>query len=344
MDIKDQIKELKQNLQNRDTWLVFLGAGASKNAGIPTMVELSDGIIKSLKSKTDNNSKLLKIIHENIGKSKSNVNVENLLEELYRLKWIRANNANLEMTFPDLKNISDTIIDESIKIIKDYVTDIVKKDFSHEDYKEFISYWFKGSKKINIFTTNWDLLIENACDELLKDNKLYISCNNGLRGLYNKKLDFDSYNVKSQKEGDSINEVTLFKLHGSIDWQLEDDDIYVNNKTKTDYPIMIYPTPAKVKESLGYPYNELFRILNEKISDQNTSKYLLAIGCSFPDDHINSIIKQAFKRKKSDFNLYTINPSLKRDVLIKIFGDYKGIAEPINMKFNDFIKELKGVI
>ncbi|MEQ2401621.1 SIR2 family protein [Peptoniphilus hominis (ex Hitch et al. 2025)] len=88
-------------------------------------------------------------------------------------------------------------------------------------------------KRVNIFTTNYDLLFERAFDEFLFNNPL-IYFNDGSRGFFNKSINnknfylnvtHSGYNDNYRREVPTIN---LFKLHGSLSWKLEDNRILVN--------------------------------------------------------------------------------------------------------------------
>ena len=85
----------------------------------------------------------------------------------------------------------------------------------------------------------------------------------------------------------------LVKLHGSISWVREKNDIWEKDyKTLADYEtVMIYPTPMKDRSTLMTPYSDLFRVMENKLMQQNT--ILITIGYSFSDDHINRIILNA---------------------------------------------------
>lgn len=82
-------------------------------------------------------------------------------------------------------------------------------------------------KRINIFTTNYDLLFEKTFDQFLINNPLTYF-NDGSRGIFKKYISnknfylnvtHSGYNDNYRREIPTIN---LFKLHGSISWKLSD--------------------------------------------------------------------------------------------------------------------------
>ncbi len=153
-----------------------------------------------------------------------------------------------------------------------------------------------------IFTPNYDLAFENACE------KIGVSYNNGFRGVHMRKFDPDTFHNETyikQDSGDKGKRIAtylnIYKLHGSISWQYAEsiNDLYnlkeiqiSDTSKKTDFvfdSLMIYPIQTKKSYSLDLPYSELFRNFSKCLTEtQNT---LVVIGYSFLDEHINDIIR-----------------------------------------------------
>lgn len=90
----------------------------------------------------------------------------------------------------------------------------------------------ESPKRINVFTTNYDLLFERAFDDFLFNNPL-IYFNDGSRGVFTKyvsnknfylNVTHSGYNDNYRREVPTVN---LFKLHGSLSWKLFKDKIIV---------------------------------------------------------------------------------------------------------------------
>lgn len=90
----------------------------------------------------------------------------------------------------------------------------------------------ESPKRINIFTTNYDLLFEKAFDEYIYENPL-IYFNDGSRGVFKRyisnknfylNITHSGYNDNYKREVPTVN---LFKLHGSLSWELDNDRIFV---------------------------------------------------------------------------------------------------------------------
>jgi len=58
-----------------------------------------------------------------------------------------------------------------------------------------------------------------------------------------------------------------------------------------DELLLIYPTPQKEADTLGYPYSEMFRWFGMSLAEPETA--LLSIGYSYSDEHLNRLVYQA---------------------------------------------------
>lgn len=102
-------------------------------------------------------------------------------------------------------------------------------------------------KRINIFTTNYDLLFEYSFDDFLLDNPL-IYFNDGSRGVFKKYISNSNYYLNVSHSGYNDNykrevpTVNLFKLHGSLSWMVDNGRIMI---TKCSLPIFEIATFLK---------------------------------------------------------------------------------------------------
>lgn len=158
-------------------------------------------------------------------------------------------------------------------------------------------------ERLNIFTTNYDRLIEygaDFCGLHLLDRFV-----GGLEPIFRaSRLDIDMhYNPPGIRGEPRYLEgvVRLTKLHGSLDWVNENGFIKkialpFGAPAIPERPqplgadaIMIYPTSAKDRETAEYPYVELFRDYAAAVCRPNS--VLVTYGYGFGDDHINRTIK-----------------------------------------------------
>lgn len=179
-------------------------------------------------------------------------------------------------------------------------------------------------RRANIFTLNYDTLIEQACDAegaVLVDGFV-----GTLRRVFRpESYDIDFYFPAQTTEGRVHRfdrALHLYKLHGSITWHRCDQDwnnpfglyatFYDQNTRKDD--VLIYPSPLKYGQTLGMPYSELFRRFGNAIAQPQSA--LFVIGYGFGDDHVNALIWQAIAIPS--FTLVVVDPDPKNDFVAKL--------------------------
>ena len=164
-------------------------------------------------------------------------------------------------------------------------------------------------RRANIFTLNYDLAFEYACDELGIE---YI---NGFVGFNERNFRPEVYNYDFFFPGDTTEGkvrriervIKYYKLHGSLNWVYKNQNknnpyglyeipielvrMKLTNETNNLGDIMIYPTSSKKEYTLNFPYSELFRKFADRL--QQPEAVLFVVGYSFYDEHINDIIYQA---------------------------------------------------
>ena len=190
-------------------------------------------------------------------------------------------------------------VDNYVPFPIDYIAD--KLDM-HELFINKIISRKETLNRPKIFTPNYDLAFENACE------KIGVSYNNGFRGVHMRKFDPDTFTNETYIKQDSVEKgkriatyLNIYKLHGSISWQYAENindlynlkEIQISDTLKKDDfsldSLMIFPIQTKKSYSLDLPYSELFRNFSKCLTEsQNT---LVIIGYSFLDEHINDIIR-----------------------------------------------------
>lgn len=161
--------------------------------------------------------------------------------------------------------------------------------------------------RLNIFTTNYDRLIEAGAD--VAGLRLIDRFVGVLSPVFrSSRMDVDMHYNPPGIRGEPryLEGVARFtKLHGSLDWIHVGNDIrriglpFGAEKLKpfldvaglnADYSsVMIYPNSAKDRETAEYPYVELFRDFAAALCRPNST--LVTYGYSFGDDHINRVIR-----------------------------------------------------
>ena len=304
MDRTD-INNIKKILKS--TYLSFLfGAGTSYHEvdgkqHYPLMKHLVEGIVN------DSGFKAYKqYFDENISQR---VIVKNIIDT-----YLLCDEANIETFLSFLEGsdnyITDTDVKEKTKELQKCVKAYILNRIESSDESTIVdiySKFYKSLRKLkeqtsfpeqsfNVFTTNYDMLNEISMENI---GTHYYS---GFNGLVNRKFNItyygskyvNSYNIKNSQFILDDNHINLYKLHGSISWQIVDGDLYEFNPKKVEIsnPEIIYPSVSKFDNTnLITYYSALMREFSNSICKKDST--LVVCGTSLRDEHINKIIENA---------------------------------------------------
>ena len=208
--------------------------------------------------------------------------------------------------------------------------------------------------RLNIFTTNYDRLIE-AGAELAGLHLLDRFLGNLMPIFRSSRLDLDMHYNPPGIRGEPryLEGVARFtKLHGSVDWVQIDNDIrriglpfgacdinpYLQApgfKDASANKLMIYPNAAKDQETSNYPYVELFRDLAAALCRPNST--LFTYGYSFGDEHINRVIRDMLTIPSTHLVVIAYNDPLRR---IKRFYQELGRNSQISLLLGPELADL----
>lgn len=254
-----------------------------------------------------------------------NVNLENVLSTLHRWRSVLAHNdSRIRLDGKPVVDAKAIEIDACLASLKRTLAcacelPITGKESGLETHKTLIRKLLTrplNLKRSNIFTLNYDTLIEQAADAsgaVLLD---------GFVGAQHPVFRPESYEQDLYFPGDTTEGrvhrfdrvLHLYKLHGSITWTANVpsiDNPYGVQSAQVPVDkvssLLIYPTPTKYGETLGRPYSELFRrFANALVRPQSV---LFVIGYGFGDEHVNAIILQALA--VPSFTLVVVDPAPK---------------------------------
>lgn len=195
-------------------------------------------------------------------------------------------------------------------------------------------------KRINIFTTNYDLLFERAIDDFLPNNPL-IYFNDGSRGVFRKivnnanfylNVSHSGYNDNYRREVPTIN---LFKMHGSLSWMVEDGVILVNEinpiiKSLLALVNQIFPDELKfinsIKQIQSKAASEFAQALNDSVEALGVNEELLSQFMKlYADLPIINPDKYKFNKTVSEQSYYQMIRSFsyeleKKQAVLIVFG------------------------
>jgi hypothetical protein len=163
------------------------------------------------------------------------------------------------------------------------------KALPHEDFVRWIAR-MPRAQPVEIFTTNYDVLIETALEaERVPAFDGFVGCNQPF---------FSHETLTRPENAPGPAWARLWKIHGSITWKL--DTIRGRPRVVRTEPHnegeMILPSHHKYDESRKQPYSALLDRLTRVLDREDA--ILFVCGYSFSDDHINAIIFDALEAKR----------------------------------------------
>ncbi len=152
-------------------------------------------------------------------------------------------------------------------------------------------------KSVNLFTTNYDLYIEKAVDELTGIRRFVF--NDGANGYFHRLLESSNYNRVVSYKGlndnyiSEIPSISLIKPHGSVNWSEQDGAIIIGNEV-SDSPQIVKPTGIEERDTfLDNHYFEMLRIFQLELDKPQS--ILFVFGFSFQDQHIGKMVRRALQ-------------------------------------------------
>lgn len=163
------------------------------------------------------------------------------------------------------------------------IGELVKAELPRDPnpFTELIS-WIGGTQRshpVEIFTPNYDLLIEEAFE---RARRPYFD---GFSGAHRPFFDPTSMS----RDNLPTHWSRVWKIHGSLGWEIDGDTI-----TRTggrDATSLIYPDHLKYDQITRQPYSALFERLREFLATPDS--LLLCTGFSFFDAHITAVLDES---------------------------------------------------
>jgi hypothetical protein len=257
---------------------------------------------------------------------------------------------------------SKAVLDESLESDADEKVKLTK---TKQNYDSFLGFWANTissrslhivNKQVNIFTTNFDMCMEDSCE------RLSISYNDGFAGQINPTFRVENFNKIQRYKSlqfDNTSDIPLFniiKLHGSVSWKEKDEKIVYSNgshiaddlesKLGDDFEkgykkiAVINPNAEKHFETvIDTNYASMLRKFTLELEKENS--VLIIIGFSLTDKHIKNLLYGVIKsnptlivvffsysqydettdkhEEKKNPNLYVISPKITKNKFVKHF-------------------------
>ena len=290
-DPSRQLSYLQQCLSSDKKPLgLFLGAGCpmairlesgGKLPLIPDIAGISKIVCDDL-AKDKDCKPLLKIVEEHFKKDgRDNTTVEDILSHVRALRAVAGQDEVRRLSAKNLDKLDNTICQSIYQVVDKMLPNTVTPYHCTASWVDAV----RRENPIEIFTTNYDLLMEQAFEDFR------VPYFDGFAGV--RKPFFD---LRAMEEDVLPSRwARLWKLHGSINWyQVEDKGVF-RGTTKEDggSKRVIHPSHLKYQESRRMPYLAMMDRLRAFLK-QPTATLILA-GYSFRDEHINEVIVQGLE-------------------------------------------------
>ena len=309
----------------RQMWL--LGAGISKDAGIPLMYPLTDRVAALLKneggelgdSDTSKSIKLYKAIAKDLAKQS---HVEHILSQIgdlialaqrkyskkVKLGTLTALESDLRLCHHHVQLAIRYTIENGYKPKEDGNSEQIgteKAPIVNRDYHDaFVKALFRVRRAgleqnppVRFFTTNYDLLLEDAL--AFARIPIVDGFVGGGTAFWEPK--FNDYRLGHAAQF-ARHSALVCKLHGSIDWVSGDDDSVMRLRSASlqeldgvNQRLLIYPQATKYQVTQRDPFASLFSELRQALN-VSTPSVLIICGYSFGDEHINEEIERALRQ------------------------------------------------
>lgn len=296
-DVSEHVGYLRQILSDhqRPTGLL-LGAGCPKAVEtedekdlIPDLGALTSALTKELSNHDDstvrnNWESLASYLEDTVG---DDYDLEEILSRVRRLRQLADGVEICGLSENDLASLEKEITGSVVSAVNRELPG-GRKNTPYDRLADWVGA-LERDRPVEIFTTNYDLLIEQGFE---RNQVPYFD------GFIGSK---DSFFDPSSVEGDDLPKrwARLWKLHGSINWVASSEEFAQRPPSMDGHSeqAVIHPSELKYSKSRRLPYLALMDRLRDFLSQK--SSVLITCGYSFRDQHINDIILQGLQRNPS---------------------------------------------
>lgn len=353
----ERVKLLIKKYLELNNVSILTGAGTSFHLGAPVIRAIPQEIHNALKATEEVKDSYQQKLDE-LGGNYADIALEKFINYLQASRFILG--SRREDT-TDIDRLISTIQEklfklcntEQIPLNSEYISDEHLKGnkyFYHEKFVKKILQRPVNLRRINLFTTNYDLAFEYAFDNA---GVQYINGFSGFskRCFHPETYDYDIY-YPGQTTSGTVHRaervIRYYKLHGSLSWIAKEpspgnyygiEEISVGRE-KPPHELIIYPCVTKKTFTLDLPYSELFRLFSSTIKQDQS--VLFCLGYSFNDEHINDIIYQSLSIPS--FTLFIVDYTGTKNSEIMRLKDLDDpriiIIEGEGAKFTNFVSDI----
>lgn len=361
-DAKNRLQALIAEWLRMENLVVLTGAGTSVTSGGKTMESLESAVLETVNASKDLPEKAAAVIKARLREdAKAKIGFEEWLSFLMNASHIGAAPGSplmgvkwkgmIEPSQTDLsmltKRIGKAIFLECALSLPEAPSSAAEAVHiaPHLSFLAKLVARDSNLGRAHLFTLNYDTLFEQALE------LLGIQYFDGFTGKADARFDPSVYGLDIYYPGEVAEGrvrrfdkfVHLYKLHGSIHWEVRGDELRARHPNlqlfksyltlndvaekaaklaeleETTPQVGILPTANKFTQTLAMPFAHLFRSFQIRLSAPQT--FLLILGYGFGDDHVTRIIETALMNPSLVMLVVEPNPTSKTIDRIRRYKD-----------------------
>ncbi len=258
----------------------FVGAGAARACGLPDVAGLQTEVLRRLGDDDERQLRAL-LAHGNL---------EQVLSRLRRIAALLTGTETVD-------GLTDAAAAELDRAVCGHIVAALDvSGASLEPMRQFTGWAARANYHwpIELFTVNYDLLIETALEEI---RALYFD---GFVGALRARFQIDLVEQWPEETPAAVSAafVRLWKLHGSVNWAWTSGSeiVRLGHPVTTGQAAAIYPSDTKYEESRRVPFVVLQDRFRRALNQPET--LMIISGYSFSDDHLNELLFDAATRRE----------------------------------------------
>ena len=303
----DQIaKQAQKCFQSNPT--LILGSGASMPHGLPSMGALKDYLLANVKPEVGDEADQWLLVRNALNHGnhleealEGKTMPKKLLEKIVAETWACVNEKDHAAFIETASNLTALPLGETLKCL-----------------------FQTSNNEVNIVTTNYDRLIEYAC------NSVNIIFHAGFNPGYLQTWSADP-KLNYQRGNKSERVVRLWKVHGSLDWFSQQDGQTIGMPVFSMpengmIPQIVTPGLNKYQKTLEDPFRSTMAGADRSLK---AAQAFLCIGYGFRDEHIHPKINQRCREANVPIVILarTLTDEAKTFMLEKAGKNYLGIEK-----------------
>lgn len=335
-ELKDVVQDMR-DLLSQSRLAFLLGAGCSKIAGLPLMPELTETVLDHNEIGRDTKALLDKV--QELFSGAASATIEDYMSEIVDLLSIAERRTRRGATQSKIlvgdQERDATELQKALDEIKGAVCSAIgDKEVNIATHQLFVRAIHgslqagKAGRGVDYFILNYDTLIEDA---LGLERVVY---RDGFTGAATGWWEPSAFRHDGK-------EARVFKIHGSIDWCLLEEDslprrIRSGIKTESDRNhVLIYPAATKYQETQRDPFAQMLHYMRQSLCPDEGKEMVLAIcGYSFGDSHIDLEIENALYQSEGRLTVAAFICADKPEGKLRNWLDDSAINEQIRVYAN----------